>query len=176
MIDELLINNGYEKRVLDNIRAKKKKRRYSRQPTSTKMSTLKLPYLSDQCTARIKMAAEKHKIPVRVVTTPGLKLKDMLTSSKPLDSPKCPNNNCETCKALKYKGKCTDTNVIYHMKCEMDNCMSSNRGHYDGETLRPTHCRFTEHFRSAKNPKAKSYVDKPWAKHYAEHHTNCKEP
>ena len=32
------------------------------------------------------------------------------------------------------------------------------------------------HYRSAKNPSAKSYEDKPWAKHYAEKHPNCTKP
>ena len=29
---------------------------------------------------------------------------------------------------------------------------------------------------SARNPGAKSYVDKPWAKHYKAHHMGCTEP
>ena len=29
---------------------------------------------------------------------------------------------------------------------------------------------------SARNPDVKSYMDKPWAKHYKSHHTGCTEP
>ena len=36
--------------------------------------------------------------------------------------------------------------------------------------------RFLEHYRSAKNPTAVSYKDKPFAKHYNTHHAGCKEP
>ena len=92
-----------------------------------------------------------------------------------MDKQQCPNNNCKTCAALTEGGKCTDSNVTYHMNCEMNACKSSNIkiGHYDGETYRPTHYRFMEHYRAAKNPHAKSYVDKTWAKHYANHHPNC---
>lgn len=176
MVNELLLNNGYESRVLENLK-NKKHRKSKKRKVEGKTSMLKLPFLSDQCTARIKRAAHKYKIPVHVVTTPGRKLKDILTSSKPLDKPKCPNNNCKTCAALKSsKGKCTDSNVIYHMNCEMNNCQTIDKGHYDGETLRPTHYRFSEHYNAARNPTAKSYADKSWAKHYAEHHPGCKEP
>ena len=78
--------------------------------------------------------------------------------------------------ALTSKGQCTDRNVIYHMKCEMETCISNNIGHYDGETYRPLNDRFIEHFRSANNPTAKSYIEKPWAKHYASNHPNCEKP
>ena len=57
-------------------------------------TTLKLPSQSaDQCSGRIKRAATSLDIPVQVVTTPGRKLRDFITSSRPLDRPHCPNNN-----------------------------------------------------------------------------------
>ena len=174
MVDELLINNGYQKRVIEKIKLTKPKPK--RRDKIAKNSTLKLPYLSEQCTARIKRAAEKYKIPVRVVTTPGRKLKHILTSSKPLDKSQCPNNNCRTCQALTSGGKCTDSNVIYHLNCEMDQCPTQTLGHYDGETYRPTHYRYDEHYNAARNPLAKSYVDKTWAKHYVKYHPGCLEP
>ena len=180
MVDELLTNNGYQHRVLEKLKStsktKRKRKKTASADSGIRKSTLKIPYLSDQCTARIKQAAAKHKIPVRVVSTPGLKLKNILTSSRPLDNPRCPNNNCITCKSLKGNGKCTDKNVIYHMNCEMDACIAIQRGNYDGETLRETHDRFDEHYRQARNPTAKSYADKPWAKHYHKYHPNCEEP
>ena len=178
MVDELLKNNGYNNRVLEQIKTRSKNKIPKKRKNTGKSSTLKMPYLSDQCTAKIKCAAEKYKLPVRVITTPGLKLKNILTASKPLDKPQCPNKNCVTCKALKTtsNGKCSDSNVIYHMNCEKKKCQPINIGHYDGETYRPTHCRFTEHYRAAKNPSAKSYLNNPWAKHYKQHHPGCKEP
>ena len=103
MVDELLINNGYERRVLERIKMTKPKTSKLK-GNGTNKSMLKLPFLSDQCTARIKRAADKHKIPIRVVTTPGRKLKNILTSSKPLDKTQCPNNNCKTCAALRSGG------------------------------------------------------------------------
>ena len=62
------------------------------------------------------------------------------------------------------------------MQCKVEACQAADIGHYDGETYRPAYCRFIEHYRSARNPGAKSYVDKPWAKHYKAHHTGCTEP
>jgi hypothetical protein len=162
MVDELLKNNGYNNRVLEQIKTRNKNKIPKKKKNTGKSSTLKMPYLSDQCTAKIKRAAEKYKLPVRVITTPGLKLKNILTASKAL---KTTSN-----------GKCTDSNVIYHMNCEKKKCQPINIGHYDGETYRPTHCRFTEHYRAAKNPSAKSYLNNPWAKHYKQHHPGCKEP
>ena len=137
---------------------------------------LKIPFLSDQCTEKIKQAAIKHKIPVQVVSIPGKKLKNLFTSAKPLDKPQCPNNNCRTCLALTSHGKCTDMNVVYHMSCDMTSCKPVKIGNYDGETLRPIDDRFLEHYRAANNPLADSYIDKPWSRHYAKYHPECDEP
>ena len=178
MVDALLQSNGYDKRVLAQIKQKRKNKisQPTKKKNGAKNSTLKIPFLSDNCTTRIKRAAEKFKLPIRVVTTPGIKLKNVLTSSKPLDKPQCPNVDCKCCIAMENTSRCTDSNVIYHMQCKVEACQAADIGHYDGETYRPAHCRFIEHYRSARNPGAKSYVDKPWAKHYKAHHTGCTEP
>ena len=62
------------------------------------------------------------------------------------------------------------------MWCELGNCSQDKVGQYDGETLRPIDDRFLEHYKSAKNPDAKSYKNKPMAKHYRQHHQRCNEP
>ena len=178
MIDALLVNNGYSKSKLDQIKKNKNKNRKTApgKRSSEKLATLKIPFLSDKCTAQIKRAAIAHEIPVRVVTTPGRKLKNILTSSRPCDKPRCPNIRCRTCTALKGKGICTDANLIYGMWCELGNCSQEKIGQYDGETLRPIDDRFLEHYKSARNPDAKSYANKPMAKHYKQYHQGCSEP
>ena len=180
MVDALLLNNGYSSRVLQQIKLKKEQRRPRKRRKSKvhdSVTTLKVPFLSDKCTARIKRAAESLKIPVRVVTTPGRKLRDLLTSSRPLDQKKCPNDDCLTCNALQgEQGKCTDHNVIYEIKCGFSSCQATNIGHYNGETYRPVGERFIEHYRSARNPNAPSYQDKPFAKHYSTQHKDCVNP
>ena len=180
MVDELLLNNGYSNRVLQQIKNKRKENRSSRRKKNSNVphsvTSLKIPFLSDKCTAKVKEAAKSFQIPVRVVTTPGKKLRDMLTSSRPLDKKRCPNNNCRTCLALGDKGKCTDQNVVYEVRCGFPECQQSGIGLYNGETYRPIGDRFNEHFRSAKNPTAKSYKEMPFAKHYSTHHPNAEPP
>ena len=173
MIDDLLLNNGYSSRVLEKIkkqRQERQRRKKKRLTKTEKVTTLKLPFLSDKCTAQIKRAAESLNIPVRIVTTPGRKLRDLLTSSRPLDKPQCPSNDCKTCAALGDSGKCTDRNVVYSLTCDMMGCKERDIGHYNGETYRPVGDRFIEHYRSANNPSAESYKEKPFAKHYLAHH------
>ncbi|KAL5264607.1 hypothetical protein ACHWQZ_G005630 [Mnemiopsis leidyi] len=123
-----------------------------------------------KCTDKIKEAAKSLQIPVRVVTTPGKKLRDILTSSRPLDKKKCPSKNCRTCLALNNNnGNRTVRTVVYEVKCSYVECQQSGIGIYNGETYRPVGDRYTEQFRS-NNPTAKSYKDMPFAKHYPIHH------
>jgi len=121
IVDQLLLNNGYNDRVLQQIKNKRRENRSTRKRENNRVpntvTTLKFPFLSDKCTAKIKDTAKSLQIPVRAVTTPGKKLRDLLTSSLPRDRKKCPNNNCSTCLALSDKGKCTDQNLVYEIKC-----------------------------------------------------------
>ena len=102
MVDELLTNNGYSQRVLDKVRNKTKAKKNKKRLKPETVATLSIPHLTDQCTAQIRRAAEQFGIPVRIVSKPGKKLKNILTSSKPLDGKECPNTNCATCTALDY--------------------------------------------------------------------------
>ena len=81
-----------------------------------------------------------------------------------------PNNNCRTCEALEGNGKCTDRNVVYSITCDETECKRQKIGQYNGETYRPLGDRFAEHYRSANNPTAESYKDKPFGKHFATEH------
>ena len=171
MIDDLLLNNGYSSRVLEKIkkqRQERQRRRRKRLNTTEMVTTLKLPFLSDKCTAQVKRAAESFKIPVRIVTTPGRKLRGLLTSSRPLDKPQCPSDGCKTCTALGESGKCTDRNVVFSLKCDLMACREMDIGHYNEETYRPVGDRFIEHY--ANNPSAESYKEKLFAKRYSVHH------
>ena len=60
------------------------------------------------------------------------------------------------------------SNTIYEIKCSTDNCKEI----YNGETYRPLHERFIEHYRNANNPTAPSYTQKPMAKHFHTTHPN----
>lgn len=170
MVDELLLNNGYKAKVLETMK-KKKKRKTNKDPRRTHnfSTTLKIPHLSDQCTAEIKKAARDCFLPIKVVTTPGKKLGDILTSSKPRDGLKCPNLKCRCCDAL-TDGKCTTSNLVYKLTCTVDGCDKQ----YIGETGRPLYKRYDEHYRTANNPECESYKNKTIAKHYKESHPNIK--
>ena len=63
---------------------------------------------------------------------------------------------------------CTYRNTSYKITFELDNWSEI----YWGETYRPLNCRFDEHCRSAANLTAKSYIDKPLAKHNRGKHLN----
>ena len=56
--------------------------------------------------------------------------------------------------------------MVYKISCTKNNCVDT----YVGETYRPLQERFVEHWRNANNPTAKSYLDKPLAKHYRDKH------
>ena len=178
LVDQLLLNNGYDIRIIQRIKERGKKKKSSNKkrkgPTPLHVSTLKIPHLTDQCTAEIKRAAKQCFLPLRVVSTPGKRLGDILTSSRPLDKPQCPrNNSCRTCSRLLTATvsnvNCVTQNTVYEVKC---GCGET----YNGETGRPLHKRFNEHYRNANNPTAKSYINTPLAKHYREHHPDSTSP
>ena len=178
LVDQLLLNNGYNGRVIQKLKEKRKKKKKKRKGKNKKKNnhaaTLKIPHLSDQCTADIDRAAKQCFLPIRVVSTPGKTLRDTLTSSRPLDKPLCPRDDCRTCSSLRSTPgntySCTVSNVVYEVKCKL--CGMT----YNGETYRPLHKRFTEHYYNANNPTASSYINTPLAKHYREHHPNSESP
>ena len=171
LVDTLLLNNGYNKRVLDKIKTKNKKKQRSNKarPNINDCVNLKLPYLNDVTSRKFKDAVKHSGLPIRVIETPGRKLRDILTDSRPRDKPQCPQDNCRSCNAME-KGKCTSTNVVYCVTCLNNDCNES----YIGETQRPLYNRFTEHYRNADNPTAPSYINTPMAKHYSGYHANKK--
>ena len=170
LVDTLLLNNGYDTRVLERIKKKreeKKKEKKTKQFYGDKRdhAILKLPYLNDVTSRKYKDAVRHSGLPIKIVETPGERLRDLLTDSRPLDKDVCITNNCKACEALE-SGNCMSKDCIYHIICTKHTC----KDNYGGETGRPLCKRFEEHYRSAANPTAKSYKDCPLAKHYAEKH------
>ena len=60
--------------------------------------------------------------------------------------------------------------LVYNITCDETECKRQKIGQYNGETYRPLGDRFAEHYRSANNPTAESYKDKPFGKHFATEH------
>ena len=61
MIDKLLLNNGYNDRVLERIRKKEKSRKSNKQNEkhNANYTALKLPYINDVTTRKIKDSIKK---------------------------------------------------------------------------------------------------------------------
>ena len=168
LVDKLLLNNGYSQRVLDNIQKKTRKPK-SRKQDNTDKVTLKLPYINDHVSRLVRQTVCQSGLPIRVVETPGRRLRDVLTDSRPLDKRVCSKNNCEAKRDL-VKGSCITKRVVYQITCKL--CDQK----YVGETSRPLHDRYYEHYRSAANPTAASYKDKPLGKHHRELHADISKP
>ena len=128
---------------------------------------LKLPYINDVTTRKIKESIKKSGLQIRLIETPGVRLRDLLTDSRPLDKEKCDNHNCRKCQAITSRS-CKDRNTIYDIGCKKTECIGIED--YGGETYRPICFWSDEHYLSAANPTAKSYTNKPFAKHYASKH------
>ena len=173
MVDTLLRSNGYNEQEITKLCNKKKsKKGQNKNISSIGSIPIVLPYYNEETSAQIRRAINKSGLSIRPIFKPGKKLKDVLTRSRPLDSDiQCPNNKCYTCECLNVsKDKCTARNSIYKITCTVSGC----NDFYIGETYRPLSDRFTEHYRNAKNPSAKSYINKPFAQHYKTFHIGIK--
>ena len=117
LVDTLLLNNGYGMRVLDKI--KKKREEKKKKPKKNKRyfedtcdhAILKLPYLNDVTSRKYRDAVRHSGLPIKIVETPGQRLRDLLTDSRPLDKVVCITNNCKACDAL-TSGNCMSKDCI----------------------------------------------------------------
>ena len=159
-IDNLLQNNGYTNpREFSTQRLPKPRGQLS----SSKLVCLKLPYISEQLSHEIRQFVVSHDIPIRLILTPGTKLKDLVCSSRPYDKRRCSITNCIICPLLdSNKYDCTVRGCIYKVTCNLC-CMS-----YVGETYRECHDRFLEHRRAATSPA--TYPEEALAEHYKNCH------
>ena len=164
ILDKLYINNGYKNpREFLKTKKKKKRQKNAKNTMFQNKSILKLPFLSDSVSNKIRQYVKRQKLPLTVVFTPGKKLKAMFCHSRPRDKQDCNNENCKTCEAL-VSGNCKAKGVVYQITCLI--CMLI----YIGETLRYIDGRFLEHLRNATKPNCKSYAKEALAVHYREHH------
>ena len=161
ILDKLYINNGYmnPRKSLK----KKKKKKTSQINSDRRKSVLKLPFLSDSVSNKVKEFIKQRKLPITAVFIPGKKLRTIFCHSRPKDKRCCHKSNCRTCDAL-ISGNCQTKNTIYQITCLI--CLLI----YIGETLRIIDGRFDEHYKAAANPSCKSYKNKALALHYSEHH------
>ena len=127
------------------------------------MVHLTLPFISDKHSNIIKNYIQKQRLPIRTIFTPGRKLKEIFTRSRPHDTAQCSvGNSCKICPNM-HKPGCTLMGSIYLVTCRL--CHEE----YVGETYRSLHDRMMEHQRAAANPP--SYPDNSVGKHYLYQHT-----
>ena len=164
ILDKLYINNGYiNPRKFLGSKKKKKGHKKIKNAMFQDKSILKLPFLSDSVSNKIRQFVKRQKLPLTVIFTPGTKLKSMFCHSRPRDKQECSDENCKTCEAL-VSGNCKTKGVVYQITCLI--CLLI----YIGETLRYIDGRFLEHLRNATKPNCKSYSKEALAVHYREHH------
>ena len=123
---------------------------------------LSLPYISELASTNIKRFIRSHDLPIRVIFTPGKKLRDIFCSSRPYDKPVCFNNKCIICPNLLDGSDCESKGVIYKIVCNL--CFEK----YIGEICRACHQRLMEHSRNATSPSI--YPDEPMSIHYDQCH------
>ena len=164
IVDDLLQCNGYEDpRRFDS--TKQKEKRKKKRNTEDTVS-LVLPYVSEELCNKIKEQIRRQKLPIKTIFKPGVKLRDMFTSSRPFDRVDCTvGSGCKICPHMEKPG-CAQANCVYMVTCEL--C----RAEYGGETGRSMHDRMMEHQRAAANPP--SYPENAIGKHYLENHIDDK--
>ena len=163
IVDDLARKNGYRPQRPPSHHTTSRRR----SPSSSYKAPLKLPYVSEEVSSKIRTYIKKKKLAVRPIFTPGQTLSQRFCQSRPLDKRICTLGNSRNCKIcpLITNGTCAQRNLIYRVDCKL--CQDF----YEGETYRPCHDRFSEHIRAANNPR--SYPNNSIGKHYAECHVNC---
>ena len=167
IVDNLLLANGYTdpRSFASNTRVSNHQQRNE---TAGETVVLKLPYLTEGFSDQVTRFVISNKLPIKIVFTPGKKLREIFCSSRPRDGlSKCKKKNCKYCPSLKLtNGHCQMIAPVYKVECVL--CGEI----YVGETGRTAKARLAEHLRYARSPTAKSYKAKALAIHYSTFHPN----
>ena len=124
--------------------------------------SLCLPYISENMSHKIRKYIINHNLPIRIIFTPGRKLKDIFCSSRPYDKKYCFSSRCTICPRFCDNSNCQVLGCVYKIKCNI--CQEV----YIGETSRTAHERLMEHNRYAANPG--KYPDEALSQHYDTFH------
>ena len=168
-IDELLEQNGYTEPRKSYNKHSHKRRRIGSEKDLENKTILKLEFVSDSISNKIRNYIKKNKLPIKVTFTPGTKLKTLLCCNRPYDRNTCFNNSCKICPLITTKNRdCQCKNVVYKVTCKI--CGEC----YIGECSRCAHERLGEHLRYATYPTTPSNTGKSFAMHYNKFHKNVK--
>ena len=106
-----------------------------------------MDFISDRHNRKIREILRKHNFSIRFISKPARYLKQCF---KKTVCTKSSSHNCEVCKRLPLKYKCTDRFLIYKFTC------NSCKDFYIGETCRTFNLRYSEHKRSLERQDGKS--------------------
>ena len=82
---------------------------------------LKLPYISEQISDHILKFIKNCGLPIRVVFTPGKKLRNLFCYSRPYDKPVSESKTCQICSRLVEGKDCSIMYPIYQITCNFCN-------------------------------------------------------
>ena len=167
-IAEMLGKNDYPTHTIEKSKKRATERsrtQQHRKKNDHRDGILRLPYISDEVSRKVRKIVQKSGLNVRIAQGSGPTLRSILTRSA-LEPPQCPNKGrCIACQAG-LEGRCTTKNVIYRLDCAI--CAES----YIGETKRPVRERLLEHRRAALNRNEQN----PWGAHYGTAHKSSPVP
>ena len=127
--------NGYYKR---EVTAGLKKKSHIKKVNNSKTSCLILDFVSDSLKRKVNKIIQKYDFDVRLINKPG----KSLTQAVSCNSRTKNSCDCNICKELPPKYKCSDRFLVYKFTC---NACSS---FYIGQTSRPFRLRYKEHMSS----------------------------
>lgn len=125
---------------------------------------LKIPYISDHHTNKIKRMVEANNLNLQVINTKFTRLTSL---NLPEKTERC---KCNICTNSKVKNACTKRNVIYSLTCGECDCK------YIGKTERQLQFRIREHTKSFNRRELRETGASAMAEHYLSHHNNIVDP
>ena len=159
ILDDLLTKNGYQDPR--NFINRRRRNSNNRKSDSDDRTVLRLDFISDSISNRIRNYIRQNHLPIKVSFSPARKLRNIVCNNRPYDKKKCINNSCKICPLLITENRdCEVKNVVYKIRCKICNQI------YIGETCRRAHDRLGEHLRYAKYPLTPSNVNQSFALHY----------
>ena len=132
---------------------------------------LKIKFISEKVSNKIKNQIKRCRLPIRPIFTPGDKLRSSFVRSRPWDTRKRHLNNpdnCKMCPSFTDNSTCAKKDIVYQVTCKVDKCDKT----YTGEACWTSHDRLSEHCRAANNPS--SYKESAIGQHYANEHPDMK--
>ena len=164
IIDKLLARNDFKNpRQYIQYRSPKIERRNKiTRKNDAEYFSLRLPYISENMSNKIRKYIINHNLPIRIIFTPGQKFRDIFCNSRPYDKKHCFNARCTICPRLCDNSDCQMLGCVYKIKCNI--CQEV----YIGEASRTPHERLMEHNRLAANPG--KYPNEALYQHYETFH------